>query len=107
MYFFPNNYLKLNHIPLLRGVRKKKYKKYKITSWCLFKKIEEVIDDTLTKQCTSNEFFNKFVDFKEDALWAKANQDTIQTNLKTDWAAPVYTLNRMEHPVGVSMDGMW
>lgn len=66
-----NNKRRRYGLPTLRGrvnkCRSKRYPSFRPTArfFCL---IEDVIEETLTDKFKSNEFFNKFVDYKDLAL---------------------------------------
>lgn len=80
LYLFPNNKLKRFGLPMKRGGSKKKKKmRQKLFDQRLFNIIEDMIDDILTKQLTTNSFFQEFVEVKNVSL-GDPNEFHIDTN---------------------------
>lgn len=65
LYFFPNNKLKLAGISMKRGGRlKKKRKRELLHNQLFFNTIEDIIDDVICKEWQDDQWFGRFVDFK-------------------------------------------
>lgn len=87
LYLFPNNKLKRFGLPMKKGgLKKKRIKRQMIRSQHLFNIIEDVFEDTLG-QYVENEFFQKFVDFRDidkgdtDVF----DVDSYEDNYKSKW----------------------
>lgn len=70
LFLVPNNVKKIHGLPLTRipGRQKKKRKAKKkefIMAFCLWDVIEEVINETICCNISNDEWFEKFVDFKD------------------------------------------
>lgn len=77
LFFFPNNKLKMHGLPLTRGGRYKKIKRFRLIEHMLFKTLDDIIEATIKKEFRSEEFFQRFIDV-HDINIGEPNNKTLQ-----------------------------